>query len=478
MLLTTVALGRQFSHLWKQSILFAFLTIIIGSVVVYIYAQGQYTAIIGQDYQFHWQTLQELQQEIHGIVAQNGAALTDERIKRLIALTTQKCARLFRVSLLDLQGNLLWGQEAASVTAYYRNISAAAPQKISRLLAQAHDSPLLNEQIHAVQLPLLREQQPVGFLRGEFFLIDSGATLLKVTKVTLQITVIAASLMILSGLALIFAQIVKHLAAKQHRLEASVVSLEKANENLRRTQKQLQVSEKLASLGYLAAGLAHEIGNPLGAVLGYVELLQKNAFDREKAQDILRRAAKELERIRGIIQELVNFSRPQALNLRTVDVNAILRKIVAHLPAETEKKVEIKLRLAELPLLAEVDEHKLENVFFNLLRNGLDAIAAAGRIRIATGRQMRASAQNMRGAEVIAIRFADTGCGISEKNLTKIFEPFFTTKDPGKGMGLGLPLCHRIIESLNGEIEVHSTVGQGTEVTVFLPPAPKNSLNL
>jgi len=298
---------------------------------------------------------------------------------------------------------------------------------------------------------------------------------MKVAKVTLQIVMVAVGLMILSGVGLIFTQVVKHLAAKQHRLEEYVVSLEKANENLRRTRKELQVSEKLASLGYLAAGIAHEIGNPLGAVLGYVELLQKNSLARAKAQDILPRAEKELERIRRIIQELVNFSRPQAMNVQTVDINEIIRKLTSQFQVDPEKTVAIHLQLTEFPLLAEVDEHKLVSVFFNILRNGMDAIATAGRIQIATSRRIRESATMIGSSEVIAIRFSDNGSGIPEQYLSKVFEPFFTTKDPGKGMGLGLALCHRVIESLNGEIEIQSTYGQGTDVTVFLPPARKKA---
>jgi signal transduction histidine kinase len=324
-----------------------------------------------------------------------------------------------------------------------------------------------------VQLPLVIRHQHIGFLRGEFFPIDSGTALIQVTKVTLQIAIIAASLMIFSGVVLIFMQITKHLSSKQQRLEKTVLSLEKANENLRKAKKELQVSERLASLGYLAAGIAHEIGNPLGSVLGYVELLQKNIIDREKVQDILLRIEKESERIRRILQELVNFSRPQTIKIQTVDINRIIRRLISHVPSDPEKTVEFELRLTEFPLFADVDEHKLESVFFNIVRNGMDAISSSGYIRISTSRRIRESARIIGGSEVIAVQFSDTGSGIPEEDLSKVFDPFFTTKEPGSGMGLGLSLCHRIIESLNGEIEIQSTYGKGTDVMVFLPPARK-----
>jgi signal transduction histidine kinase len=303
--------------------------------------------------------------------------------------------------------------------------------------------------------------------------MESGTTLAQITEITLQTTIIATVLMIILGVVLISSQITKHLAAKQQQLEEYVLSLEKANKDLQRTRKELQLSEKLASLGYLAAGIAHEIGNPLGAALGYIELLQKHSLESEKARDILQRTEQEIGRIRQILQGLVNFSRPHTLHLQTVDINPLIRKVVSHLPALPEKTISIDLKLTEFPLFAEVDTHKLHSVFFNILCNAVDSIATSGQIVISTSRRIRESETIIGGSEVIAIQFSDTGSGISEEHLTRIFEPFFTTKDPGKGMGLGLSLCHRIVETLNGEMEIHSVYGKGTDVNIFLPPAKK-----
>jgi signal transduction histidine kinase len=400
--------------------------------------------------------------------------LDEEKIRQQLLLLTQRAPQLFRVSFLDNNSNLIFGKEAKSVTEYFQALSSSSSfQKISPTVKLSKDLPILHEQVHSVQLPLIIDQQHVGFLRGEFFLIDSGTALIQVTRVTLQIAVIASGFMILSGVVLIFTQITRRLSSKQQRLEEYALSLERANENLRRTKKELHVSEKLASLGYLAAGIAHEIGNPLGSVLGYIEFLQKNPIDREKAQDILRRIEQEIERIRRIIQELVSFSRPHSMNIQTVDINGIVRKVTSHLPSDPEKAVEIQLQLTEFPLFADVDEHKLQSVFFNIIHNAIDAISTSGSIQISTSRRIRKSSHIIGGSEVIAIQFSDTGSGIPKEHLSKIFEPFFTTKEPGSGMGLGLSLCHRIIEVLNGEIEVQSTSGNGTEVTVFLPPARK-----
>ena len=138
-----------------------------------------------------------------------------------------------------------------------------------------------------------------------------------------------------------------------------------------------------------------------------------------------------------------------------------------------DKQIEFRLQLTEFPLWADVDAHKLQSVCVNIIQNSIDAIAEVGAITIATSRRIRESATMIGGSEVIAIQLADTGCGIPEDILPRIFDPFFTTKEPGKGMGLGLSLCHRMIESFHGEIEVASKVGEGTEVLIVLPPSRK-----
>jgi signal transduction histidine kinase len=474
MLMTILPFTRRFSRLWGQTIVVILMTIIIGSLLVYIYAQRQYALTLSKDYQTHLKTMQELQQEISQLFEQKNSFMLsgNERISQQLSGTIEKSLELLRVSVLDAQGNILLGKEAKVITEYFQTMSLSS-QNASPGAKLLKNPPGSHEQVHIVQLPLMIHQQHVGFLRGEFFLINSGMALIQVTKITLQIIAVAVALMIFSGIVLIFSRITRHLSSKQHRLEEYALSLEQANENLRRARKDLQVSERLASLGYLAAGIAHEIGNPLGSVLGYIEILQKGTLDRGKTQDILQRIEKEIERIRRIIQELVNFSRPRAMNIEKVDINRIIRKTVSQIPSDPKKTVEIKLQLTEFPLFADVDEQKLQSVFFNIIRNGIDAISTSGSIHISTSRRIRESSRIIGGSEVIAIQFSDNGCGILEDHLSKVFDPFFTTKEPGEGMGLGLSLCHRIIESLNGEIEIQSTYGKGTDVAVFLPPARK-----
>jgi signal transduction histidine kinase len=468
---------RRSSHLWTQTVVVVLMATIIGSLLIYLYAERQYTRILAKDYAAHRDSIRKLQQEILGLFEETASSdlvslLSHERLQQQVSVTFQNSRQLFRLSVLDQQGNILFGKEAQEVTEYFYQTSSSS-QKGGPRFRSSHNGSMTPEQVQIVQLPLMVQQQSVGFLRGEFFPTDVGKPLIQVTKITLQIIVVALALMIFSGLVIIFNQITRHLSSKQQRLEAYAVSLEHTNEDLRRARKDLQVSEKLASLGYLAAGIAHEIGNPLGSVLGYIELLHKGSLDHTKTQDVLQRIEKEIERIRRIIQDLVSFSRPRALNLQKLDINSVLRKMVTQLPPDPQKTVDIKLHLTEFPLFAEVDEQKLQSVFFNILRNSLDAISISGSVQISTSRRIRETSNIIGGSEVIAIQFSDNGCGIPEEHLSKVFDPFFTTKEPGAGMGLGLSLCHRIIESLNGEIEIQSTPGKGTDVIVFLPPARK-----
>ena len=472
---TYVPTKRRFSHIWEQIVVFALIATILGSLLIYIYAQREYTTIIREDYQMHRNMLRDVQQAMIRLADQQqtralAALLAEEEVRQQVLRLTQKAPRLFRISCLDPQGNIRFGKEADRVTRYFQQMTRAAQNTTPPVTDIAY-APLNHERMYVVQLPLHVQGRQIGFLRGEFFPADSGATLIQITTVTLQIAMIAVGLMILTGIVLIFAQIVRQASARQQRLEASVVSLERANDDLRRTRHALQVSEKLASLGYLAAGIAHEIGNPLSAVLGYVELLQGASLGPEKTQDIFQRIEGEIERIRSIIQELVTFSHPREMQIQRLNVNDLLRHVAAQQPADPHKTIELELHVTEFPLFADVDRYKLQSVFVNILQNAADAIPGSGRIQISTSRRIRESSTMVSGSEVIAIQFSDTGSGIPEDQLARIFDPFFTTKDPGRGMGLGLALCHRIIESLDGEIEIESTEGEGTDVFIFLPPA-------
>lgn len=443
------------------------MAIILTSLLFYAYTQKRYATLREQEYRTHRKIIEKFQQEIQTtlspIAAQSYHDISRQQLRHIFSSVFTKYPMIFRISCLDTEGTWIFGREHSP-----RHLYSESPNPSETV-------PMLSDYIHVIQLPIWSNHQKIAILRGEFFIQDSDVFFSKIAQITLWMILIASGLMVLFGVGLIMTQIFRQLSAKQKRMEAYVLSLQQTNEQLRKAHKELYISEKLASLGYLAAGIAHEIGNPLGAVSGYIELLQKNTFPCEKTQDILQRVQRETERIRKIIQELVHFSRPNPLNIETIDLNAIVRKVVSQLPKPKEKTVTFELQLAENPCCAEIDEHKVCNVFSNIAQNSIDAVEVSGIIRISTSQKVRESVETFQSSKVIVVEFSDTGSGIPGEQLSKVFDPFFTTKEVGKGMGLGLSLCHRIVESLHGEISIHSVVGEGTVVTVVFPSAAKTT---
>ncbi|GAK57209.1 integral membrane sensor signal transduction histidine kinase [Candidatus Vecturithrix granuli] len=474
-------LAQQFSQTWKRLIVIVLLTLIFGSLLTYLVSQKRYAQSLEKERFAHWTEMEIFHQELLNVweqcdASENACMMQQKQITLMMEAWFQTSPWLFRLLLLNPDGTVIAGKERQEFTEQWQEVFSSSSYRVVNYSQRGkmEESDLI-EKIHILQLPLAGSHAPAGFLRGEFWVNETNKVYIQVVRVTFRIILFTTGMMILGGVFLILGRVSQHISEKQQQVEAYALTLEQVNYNLRRTKKELYISEKLASLGYLAAGIAHEIGNPLGAVLGYVELLQKNQLDSAKTKDILGRTEREVQRIRQIIQELMTFSRPNSLHLEKVDVNFLLRKILSQLPAHQEKSITMRVQLTEFPLFAEADAHKLQTAFLNILGNARDAIASEGEIRIATSRRIRETSTMLEGSEVIAIEFADNGEGIPEEHLSKIFDPFFTTKDPGSGMGLGLSLCHRIIESFHGEIEVRSTLGQGTTVTIFLPPFRKNT---
>jgi len=244
----------------------------------------------------------------------------------------------------------------------------------------------------------------------------------------------------------------------QHQLEKLLSVLDE----LSRTQAQLVHSEKLASLGVLAGGVAHEVNNPLMVILGRTELMLLNEDLEPQLRQNLETVRLETERIARIVEGLLAFSRKSRQDkIETVGVNEVL--------ARTLMLTEHQLTLANVQVKRELDPHlppiqanpgQLQQVFMNLIVNAHHAMPDGGKLTIRTGTLPN---------EHIFIEIEDTGCGIPPEHITRIFDPFFTTKEEGKGTGLGLSVSRNIIEGHGGEIAVHSTVGQGTTFRVVLP---------
>ena len=300
--------------------------------------------------------------------------------------------------------------------------------------------------------------------------------------------------------------------AMTHRLRESqrdvdeyVRSLEIANQRLQQTQMELMRSEKLASIGRFAAGVAHEVGNPLGAILGYTSILQQGCENRTEGLDYLRRIEVEIQRINKIIRELLDFSRPSPVEIRKVDLNAVIEDCLSLLSYQKSfKNIERSLQLKKDIPFVEADESQIQQVLVNLIINAVDAMSLDGGTltlqtedyilqNVSTGfnegarrrrddpvqadyshlRRFQRSEPLLgsfaRGTRIVCARVTDTGCGIQAEDLEKIFDPFFTTKDPDKGTGLGLSVSLRILESFGGKIEVVSEVGRGSTFSVVLP---------
>lgn len=244
-------------------------------------------------------------------------------------------------------------------------------------------------------------------------------------------------------------------------------------------QERLEVSEKMASLGTIAAGVAHEINNPLAYMSGLLELMSRqiNGLSTEVATsekttllDKVKSFRRGLERISKIVKSLKTFSRTEEEAPEAVDIGEVLRATLQFADTEVKHRAQVHLDLVDLPPCWG-NEGKLTQVFLNLVINAAHAIPV-GRVN---ENSITVKARTI-GASSVQISVTDTGCGIAPQNLGKIFEPFYTSKPVGEGTGLGLSICHGIIASMNGSISVESKVGVGTTFKVTLPVTAAISL--
>jgi len=254
-----------------------------------------------------------------------------------------------------------------------------------------------------------------------------------------------------------------------HTLEQKV---EAATKELHLAQAEAARGEKLASVGLLAAGIAHELNNPLTGVLTFSTLVRKELPDGSPEAEDLDLVIQETRRCASIIRRLLDFAREKAPEKAYADLNALIERTV-ELISEPAKAAGIAVEMDLDPSLPTVwmDENLVEQVVMNMLVNAEHAIEEEGRITIRTRlrEHFRRDGPGSEPAPVAEIMIRDTGCGIPEENLQKIFDPFFTTKGVGKGTGLGLSVSHGTIEAHGGSIEVESKEGEGTEFRIYLP---------
>ena len=241
-------------------------------------------------------------------------------------------------------------------------------------------------------------------------------------------------------------------------------------------QKHLLRSEKLASLGTLLSGVAHELNNPLSNIWSSCQIMQEELGEADPAtqQKLLAQIDEQCERARHIVSSLQDFARERHFTLENFSLRQLVEQTLRFVKAEIPSQVTITLDIAET-LYLDADRQRLQQVFLNLFQNALDAIPGSGNIAIAARLHTLADGDNgfpsdcdIKG-DTIDIFIRDSGTGMSAECLSRIFDPFFTTKDVGHGMGLGLFIVYQIIEEHGGCISASSTEGQGTTFFMRLP---------
>ncbi|MEY2686510.1 MAG: hypothetical protein RL375_708, partial [Pseudomonadota bacterium] len=260
----------------------------------------------------------------------------------------------------------------------------------------------------------------------------------------------------------------------QDLVETLELRVEERTTALRAAQAEVAQGEKLASIGLLASGIAHELNNPLTGVLTFTSLLRKKAPDCSDDAEDLDLVISETRRCASIIRRLLDFAREKVPSQAHIDLNALIGDVVRFVdrPA-TLQDVEITTDFD--PVLPQVwcDPDLIKQVVLNILVNATQAIDGAGRVTVSTRVVDRATGPaNANSPPMVEFTISDTGCGIPEANMQRIFDPFFTSKEVGKGTGLGLSVSYGIVKSHGGLIKVESAVGEGTTFHVLLPTQP------
>jgi two-component system NtrC family sensor kinase len=267
------------------------------------------------------------------------------------------------------------------------------------------------------------------------------------------------------------------LRAQNTSLEQQAEELGQTNQKLRETQTHLIHSEKMAGLGQLVAGVAHEINNPMAFVINNVfiaqEMLGKLAEDAElppreaakirKMQELIRDAHVGAERVKELVSQLRTFSRLDEGTVKTIDVHESIESVLTFLGHKMEDRIVVERNYGEVAMLTCL-AGELNQVLMNVIANAIDAIEGPGRITLVT--------EQLDGDFVIRVR--DTGKGIPEEIRNRVFDPFFTTKAVGQGTGLGLAISYGIIRAHRGSMDFSSTAGEGTEFTLKIPTSLGN----
>ncbi len=253
--------------------------------------------------------------------------------------------------------------------------------------------------------------------------------------------------------------------ADRQTLQDTVAQLEAANQELHQRQEEMIRAEKLASVGRMAAGLAHEIGNPLGVIQGYLGLLSRSQ-QTETHQDFIRRAEQEVQRVNTLIRQLLDYARVPKGKPEAFSLHSLIQAVVEMLRVQPVfRRIHLNIQAEASQDIIYADPDQLRQVLINCLLNSADAIiassrAAEGRIHITTA---------LLAQDTLGLSLQDNGSGMDSERLAVVFDPFFTSKEPGRGTGLGLSVSRSLVEQAGGSISIESRLGQGTNVFISLP---------
>ena len=258
----------------------------------------------------------------------------------------------------------------------------------------------------------------------------------------------------------------KGLGEKEMCLPYLIERLQSAYESLRTTQEQLHSAEKLASIGQLAAGVAHEINNPLGTIMLYASLIKRGVTkltaEGTPLTGDLDLIVQEANRCKSIVQNLLNFARQGKLHISEFDLPALLNHILKKMKVDPKNEgVSYDIRYADPDITMEGDKEQIEQVLTNVIGNAIEAMENAVKKEL--------SVRVEKTGSIVKVKVGDTGSGILKENFGKVFTPFFTTKKMGKGTGLGLAIAYGIVKMHKGEIRFVSEINKGTEFTISLP---------
>ncbi|MFZ2323993.1 MAG: [Fe-Fe] hydrogenase large subunit C-terminal domain-containing protein [Ignavibacteriaceae bacterium] len=267
--------------------------------------------------------------------------------------------------------------------------------------------------------------------------------------------------------------IAKNIAEKEMCLPYLIDELKVAYDNLSNTEEQLRVAEKLASIGQLAAGVAHEINNPLGTILLYSSMLKRDLekiYNDDQRTEDLQLIVEEANRCKNIVANLLNFARQGKLNLKEFDLTETIRNLLKPFTVNPAyRKIDFKFDIHENNYMISGDEDQLKQVFINIIKNACDAVSESEKKELYI--VLSSDKTNVK------IEISDTGNGIPKENQSKIFTPFFTTKNIGKGAGLGLAISYGIVKMHKGNITFTSEVQKGTTFVIVLPKYQAHQTN-